>query len=218
MYWEKIKFYNKAFPVANPTENKQHIQGIQILSNRDLYPNTAPLDTVSPNIQGDNCWNKCPKLSSDSFHHHPKLHHSQHISSHHHQQLLFWLVFFLFDFFGCSFSFLFLFEDDGWSSDSEFLSTWSSNIGWPGIIFWPLLLACLTFSAPMPQFSFRMDNTDSLNNGEFISSDSLFDVGECFSTWLRSSGYIPAALNPSIKFLFFKRRVNCASNPIKVYT
>ena len=55
MYWEKIKFYNNAFPVANPTENKQYIQGIQILSNRDLHPNTAPLDTVSLNIQGDNC-------------------------------------------------------------------------------------------------------------------------------------------------------------------
>ena len=37
MYWEKIKFYNNTFPVANPTENKQHIQGIQILSNWDLY-------------------------------------------------------------------------------------------------------------------------------------------------------------------------------------
>ena len=125
---------------------------------------------------------------------------------------------FLFDFFGCSFSFLFLFEDDGWSSDGEFFSTWSSNIGWPGIIFWPILLACLIFSAPMPQFSFRTDSMDSLNNGEFISSDSLFDVGKCFSTCLQSSGYIPAALNPDIKFLFFKQRVNHASNPIKVYT
>ena len=95
MYSEKIKFYNKAFPVANPNENKQHSQGIQILSNRDLYPNTALLDTVSPNIQGDNCWNKYRKLSSDSLHHHPKLHHSQHISSHH-QQLFFWGVFFFY--------------------------------------------------------------------------------------------------------------------------
>ena len=58
-----------------------------------------------------------------------------------------------------------------------------------------------------------MDSTASLNNGEFVPSDSLFDVGKSFNTWLRSSGYITAAL----RFLSFKRRINRASNPIKVY-
>ena len=52
---------------------------------------------------------------------------------------------------------------------------------------------------------------------EFISSDFLFEVGKCFNTWFRSSGCIPAALNPDIKFLFFKRCINRAK-PIKVYT
>ena len=35
-------FYNK--PVAIPTENKQHSQGIQILLNQDLFPNNALSD------------------------------------------------------------------------------------------------------------------------------------------------------------------------------
>ena len=88
-------------------------------------------------------------------------------------------IFFGFSFFICfflgMFSFSVLFEEDGWSQEGEFLSTWSCNISWQGIIFCPLLLICLLFSAPMPQFSFRKDSTESLNNGEFISSDSLFE-------------------------------------------
>ena len=74
-------FYNK--PVANLIENKQYSQGIQVLSNQDLFPNISPLDTVSPNIQGDNYLNKYRKLSSNNLHQHPKLHHCLHISSHH---------------------------------------------------------------------------------------------------------------------------------------
>ena len=130
MYWEKIMFYNNAFPVANQTENKQYIQGIWILSNRDLYPNTAPLDTVSPNIQGDNCWNKCCKLSSDSLHHHPKLH----------QSVRWWI------FFNLKFQY--------WLARYYFLASFTGMS---------------IFSAPMPQFSFRTDSMDLLNNGEFIS-------------------------------------------------
>ena len=37
------RFYNNTFPVANPIENKQHSQGIQIPWNRDQYPNNALL-------------------------------------------------------------------------------------------------------------------------------------------------------------------------------
>ena len=61
-----------------------------------------------------------------------------------------------------------------------------------------------------------MDSTDSLNNDKFISSDS-FEAGKCFKTWFQSNGYIPAALNPDIKFLFFNRCINQARKPIKVY-
>ena len=98
-------FYNK--PVANLIENKQYSQGIQVLSNQDLFPNISPLDTVSPNIQGDNYLNKYRKLSSNNLHHHPKLHHSLHISSHHRISNYFFGVWSVFiDFFGCLFSFL----------------------------------------------------------------------------------------------------------------
>ena len=54
----------------------------------------------------------------------------------------------------------------------------------------------------LPQFSFRTDSTESLNIGEFISSDSLIEISICFNTWFWSSGYIPAALNLDIKFIF----------------
>lgn len=82
---EKKKFYKNTFSVANPNENKQHSQGIQVSSNKNLYPSNVPLDTVFPNIQGDNCLKKYCKLSVGNLRNHPKLHHSLHISTHRHQ-------------------------------------------------------------------------------------------------------------------------------------
>ena len=97
---------------------------------------------------------------------------------------------------------------DGSSFSSSLEKIWVV-ICWPGSTSPPLFFACL-FGAPIPQFSFRTFNTDSLKENSFILEVSL-QLGNLFNTWFLSKGRKPLAQKPDTKLVDFRRFTNLPS-------